>query len=847
MCFFRHKPKPKPPPAEEPPVLISGTLASPIGGVSQQPAAQRLASQSEVQVNWLDSVSAGKTRRPRINPRLEYAGMDVDEAHFVPIDLGEKGQFILTFDKTSGTVVLKAYMTSGGTGTITVNNGSGASAYLNNGSPEIGPESYRVVVVDDYALILNRNQVVGTTSSGAASDTNQFLIQVRAGNYSTTYRVEVVVNGVVYTLDKTTSTSDPNDIKTTKIATDLVTLINATAAITAEFNVYRRESTIWLKRKVASVAAVGVRVSDSRSNADMVVVKDTVQRFSDLPTTAASTFNVIKVIGENGSLANPYYVSFSPTGVADSNGMVEGVWVETVTNETRNVLNAQTLPYKLTYDTGTGQFTLAPAVWSDRTVGDSVSSPDPSFVGNQIKDLVIHRNRLGLLTDAGVILSVHGKPFTFYRATVTALLDTDPIDLKVSHPKAAGLRNAVVYQNSLIVFSKEAQFVLTADGTLTPANAGVDLLSEYPTLDTPPVIAGRSLFAAFQRGQNYLGIWEFTGLADDLQGDIRANADDITKHVPRYIPGQSDERPPQLVADAASGTLVVLSPQSAPRSLFVYRYFWAGDEKLVSSWSIFTNSALTAEYPSAGQGGTFGSVYMLDGRLHVSVAPVEYSGSTPALQLGTIDFSEADGPEDIANPAIHGDFLSGIAGTYDAGTGLTTWNVTDRQWDSLAFWVSLVGSNMPNGTVRGQLITTSRVSATSVTASGNWTNTGGGAVVCGQPFRSRWVLSRIYPKFGEAAAELSGRLQLQKMIADLQFSGTLTATVDPADSARASFDKSFTPTATNPAVDETATFSWPIMTRSDAEITLTATGAYGVRVQSIQWTGLYYGKHQRVQ
>jgi hypothetical protein len=107
-------------------------------------------------------------------------------------------------------------------------------------------------------------------------------------------------------------------------------------------------------------------------------------------------------------------------------------------------------------------------VWDDRLVGDDISNPPPSFVGRTIRDIFYHRGRLGFISDDNVILSRAGKPFNFWNETVTAVLDSDPIDRAVSHNKVSILNYVVPFNKALMLFSDLTQFQFTGGDTLTP-------------------------------------------------------------------------------------------------------------------------------------------------------------------------------------------------------------------------------------------------------------------------------------------------------------------------------------------------------------------------------------------
>ena len=81
-----------------------------------------------------------------------------------------------------------------------------------------------------------------------------------------------------------------------------------------------------------------------------------------------------------------------------------------------------TMPFVLTYDDG--DFSLNKGAWVERKVGTLVSNPDPTFVGNKIKDVSSFQGRLVFVAGSNVITSktnrkIYGTKFWKMEATVS--------------------------------------------------------------------------------------------------------------------------------------------------------------------------------------------------------------------------------------------------------------------------------------------------------------------------------------------------------------------------------------------------------------------------------------------
>ena len=86
-------------------------------------------------------------------------------------------------------------------------------------------------------------------------------------------------------------------------------------------------------------------------------------------------------------------------------------------------------------------------------MGDLNTSPNPSFVGKTINDVFFYKNRLGMLTDGSILFSESDEYFNFFRTTVLTLLDGAPIDVGIAHTKVTTLKNAIPFQEKLMLFS----------------------------------------------------------------------------------------------------------------------------------------------------------------------------------------------------------------------------------------------------------------------------------------------------------------------------------------------------------------------------------------------------------
>ena len=217
--------------------------------------------------------------------------------------------------------------------------------------------------------------------------------------------------------------------------------------------------------------------------------------------------------------------------------------------------------------------------YSARAAGDDFTNPFPSFVGQTINDVFFFKNRLGFLTNNAVVFSEADAYFNFFRTTTQQLLDSAPIDVGLSHTKVAVLQHAIPFQEKLMLFSKQSQFVLRGADILSPKTVAISPVTEYDISDSiNPLAVGNYIYFTFQRN-DYEGVYEY--FVDNNTETF--NAEEITQQIPKYI----NKKATRIVGSPAENTLVITTDDDL-KTLFVYKYFWSNREKIQSAWMKFT-------------------------------------------------------------------------------------------------------------------------------------------------------------------------------------------------------------------------------------------------------------------
>lgn len=237
------------------------------------------------------------------------------------------------------------------------------------------------------------------------------------------------------------------------------------------------------------------------------------------------------------------------------------------------------MPYILRREAD-GTFTCTTADWNERKTGDEDSNPTPSFVGNKINDIFFFRNRLGIISGEAVNLSRTSDFFNFWVDSATGIVDTDPIDLQVSHNRISTLYNAVPFNQDLYLFSAQTQFVLRAEGVLSPKTAVIDQVTEFDA-DTwvKPIGVGRNLYFTAHK-TDFTTVQEYFAVADST---TQKNATDVTGHVPNFLKNSIYS----LKACNNENLLIALSDNQRD-TMYIYKFLFLNDSKAQASWSRWT-------------------------------------------------------------------------------------------------------------------------------------------------------------------------------------------------------------------------------------------------------------------
>lgn len=823
--------------------IVNCAIPSLINGVSQQPAATRLSSQCDEQINAYSSVVDGLRKRPPLRHVAKILNTPIADAfvHAINRDMQEKyAVCILNGD-------IKAFDILNGGVEIPVNFPDGKT-YLESALPR---QDFSVVTVADHSFIVNKTIRTAMLPDRTQAEANEAIVYVKRGYVDTTYKVMVndfwashLTPSPSATVTSSTSGQDEavpvnaddwtwtqcynwlrsnnqpvpseydpwqwsdqqrgwfysrsNGLEITNPGIYLipelldcpdswleedaanmglakkwrdraqesltikqsmrVVVYNASIAmieqgVTTSVSTTTNTNTQPSTEKIAEALAASLQaklddfsittlgscirirrrdnqdftfqVTDSWGEEALVGIKRETMKFNDLPAKCWDGV-IVRITGENVGKDDDYYVVYNSDGSTKT-----GVWEETRGWDQEYAINPATMPHLLVREAD-GTFTFRQAEWAEAGAGDEDSIGNPSFIGQKISDVCFFRNRLGFISDESIVLSRLGDYYNFWPHTAMASLATDPIDYTVSHDKVSILRFAVPFGNSLLLFADQTQFQLHDGGNaaLSPDTVKVDPTTTFEcSPQCKPVGIGQNVYFVTERS-GFSAVQEYFVVDDDVGND----AEEVTSNVSRYIP----KNVYKMIASANEDMVALLSSDRR-NEMWIYKFFWAGDDKLQSSWSRWV---LPAD-------DTILSVANIESDIFIVVQRPD------GVYLDRIDLQSTE-PDTRLGFQIHLDRRVVAEGVFNATANTTTWTLpyVDTQPLSIVLTGDFAGKGgMELGGVVQQ--------GNTLTAPGDYS---GGHCVIGRQYAKRYVFSTQFYKESRdiGAPQIErGRLQLR--------------------------------------------------------------------------------------
>jgi len=831
--------------------VISRAIPTLLRGVSQASDSTKQPDHADIQDNADSSPVQGLQKRSGTQYLATLSSFPTDSnVHIHTINRDTTERYVSVF--TNGAV--KVYDIDGTPRNVDAPDGT---TYLATTNPR---GDIKTVTIADFTFVVNTSKVIAMDSTLSGGTQTQAIVFFNQVSDKTSYTV---------TVDSTTATHDTSSddpLSTTTVATKIKDKLlgangesPASGSALSGFTIDQNGPVLYIRKNDSSTFTVDS--NDTQGNTQITTVKDSVQRFSDLPAVSPNNY-VVEVKGDDNTNFDNYFVKF----VTNNGGAFEeGQWEETLKPGIQFKFDYDTMPHVLirksdnnfifarvdggTYTVSGTTFNLP--LWGERTVGDLDSAPNPSFVGNKINNVLFFRNRLGFLSDDNVILSRVSEFFNFFPETVTTVIDSDPIDVAASHTKVSILKHAKTMGQELILFSDQTQFVLSSSSdALTPKTANVNVATEFENdTNSVPVSSGRSIYFLIKKGL-FAGVREYIAMEDLTIKE----AADITIHVPKYIPANIFK-----MAVSTNEDVLVLIGSDNPNKLYINRWLY-GDrgQKILNAWSTFIlNSSKTIL-----------NVDFIDTDLFMVVRNSNNVTSIEKLPFES-NFTETNADFEFHLDHKLTEASTGVSVAYVASTNTTTWTLPYRTYAQMA----VVGRHLASGETStfisapntstktlspGQVISTTTTntngSTLTITATGDYRLS---KVIIGEPYEMHYRFSsqRLTEQVpgGSAGGEfISGRLQLHHFYIKFENTGFFKVEVTPEnrDTSTHKFTGNLLGAASSTIGSvnlETGTFKVPIMSRADrVEIDIKNNTFLPTKLNSAEYEARFHIRSRRV-
>jgi hypothetical protein len=792
--------------------LVSRSIPGLFGGVSQQIPAMRHPTHCEEQLNGLATLVDGLYKRPGTEhiKLLDLTGPNgasvqgSNGAAFAHvIDKGSAGKYKLIL--VNGNLMLYS-LTTGAVQTVAFPSGK---TYLVTSDPE---NDFRCVTVADYTFVVNKSKTVAMkAATDAANPVNVAYVNVRTAVPSVGY--SVTIDGTTVTV--TTGTTPTNASIASDIKAGLI------AGLAAGYTVSILTDTNIVKVVKVSGAAIACKVSDGWGNIALQCVSNGVQKFADLPAAFESGYTV-SVTGTADTARDTYYVKWDGAK-----------WVETKKPAIPDSLDETTMPHQLLPDGAGGWIFEKVSTWDTRKAGDEDTNPDPSFVGNTLRDIFFFRNRLGVLSADGLVLSRAGEYFAFFAKTATTILDSDPIDLGSPTEQVNTLDWAVVYNQSLLVFAdNKQQFILTSGDILSPNTARLLPSTTFETYNgtKPKTMGNKVLYASTKGNYSQLSLYR---VSDDT---VTNSSEDITEHVPRFVPAN-----PRHIEVSTVTKMAVVIPRGVTKELAVFKYELSEQDQFTQrAWCTFSfEGPSTVRIIKAHWDAR--RLYLL---LHTDTPGDTVTGGRFVLEA--FDFPMED-EEDLGVPTGHrldgrcqATFVS-YDGTY------STFEVPLLSPSGLVVLRHETGAE-PLPLLVWAYAMDPASSKTRLRVLGDYT---GASVYVGRPYTFRYRFTEIFMRDGDAVPLMSTTLKLVKLLVRCVSTGWFKALVTPR--LRDTYTYPFTGRAIGVPGQgagqlslSTGTVAIPVQTQAaDCQITLESDSYLPCKFPYAEWVGDVNLKAQR--
>ena len=301
----------------------------------------------------------------------------------------------------------------------------------------------------------------------------------------------------------------------------------------------------------------------------MRVMQSSVNDVTKLPNQCKHGY-IVKVANSRMADEDDYYLRFDGENNRDGNGS----WSECAKP---GIAKSLTNMPVVIQRTATTTFTVKQFTYQDRLVGDDVTNPLPTFVGQRINKVLFFRNRLALLSGENVITSRPGTLGTpdFFVESALTVSASDPIDISAASTFPSELFDGIEINTGLLVFSTNQQFLLSSDDTvLNPDTAKLRSVATFNyNKDIAPISLGTTV-AYVDNSNKFSRFNEMANVAREGEPSVV----EVSKIVPTLLPKDID-----LLTNSRENSIVLLG-KTGSDIVFGYKYLNVADKRQQAAW-----------------------------------------------------------------------------------------------------------------------------------------------------------------------------------------------------------------------------------------------------------------------
>ena len=460
--------------------------------------------------------------------------------------------------------------------------------------------------------------------------------------------------------------------------------------------------------------------SNSEFNVEVVeedlmrVMQSSVNDVTKLPNQCKHGY-IVKVANSRMADEDDYYLRFDGENNRDGSGS----WSECAKPGIAKSLTNMPIVIQRTAIT---TFTVKQFTYQDRLVGDDVTNPLPTFVGQRINKVLFFRNRLALLSGENVVTSRPGTLGTpdFFVESALTVSASDPIDISAASMFPSELFDGIEINTGLLVFSTNQQFLLSSDDTvLNPDTAKLRSIATFSYNKAIPPISLGTTVAYVDNSNKFSRFNEMANVAREGEPSVV----EVSKIVPTLLPKDID-----LLTNSRENSIILLG-KTGSDTVFGYKYLNVADKRQQAAWFKWKlNNPLIYHFIIDDE------YFFLDSDYYLQSIKLIQSDNDPSTSIDNVDF------------LLHVDNHTTVSGgNFDSATNLTTFSgvswlntVTSPNHDL----VVIDEGGTPAPTKDQGRYGKCTVSGTSFTVPGNWS---GATLTIGYLYPYQVKFPRFYP------------------------------------------------------------------------------------------------------